>query len=168
MGLFDRFIKEANKAFANVAQNAGGNANKPVNQGANPSGKDGANQSGKDGANPSGKGGANKDGANTAKGSNAKAYFAQILASEFGQYQTRENVPVGELGGEGRPYDFGLYQDGRLVAVVVLAEHNRTRNNPYWNSEKKAKESNVPFINFYTHMPNERDFVISRIKRLMG
>ncbi|MDR0288011.1 MAG: hypothetical protein LBI03_09960 [Clostridiales bacterium] len=99
---------------------------------------------------------------------NAKPYFAQILSSEFNQYQVRENVPVSELGGTGRPYDFGLYQNGKLVSVVVLAEHNRTRNQPYWNSEKKAAESNIPFINFYTHMPNKRDFVIYRINHMMG
>ena len=99
---------------------------------------------------------------------NVRAYFAEILASAFGSYQVRENVPLSEFGAQGRPYDFALYQNGGLAAVVVLAEHNRTRNHPYWNSEKKAKEMGVPFINFYTHMPNERGFVINRINRLMG
>ena len=96
-----------------------------------------------------------------------KAYFADILASNFSQYQVRENIPLSEFGAEGRPYDFGLYQNGQLVSVVVLAGHNRTRNHPYWNSEKKAKELGIPFINFYTHMPNEKDFVIYRINHLM-
>ena len=95
------------------------------------------------------------------------AYFAGILAGQFGQYQVRENIPLDEFGAQGRPYDFGLYQNGALVAVVVLAGHNKTRNHPYWNSQKKAQELNIPFINFYTHMPNERDFVIDRINRLM-
>ena len=103
----------------------------------------------------------------SAPGMNIRAYFAEILASAFSQYQVRENIPLSEFGAEGRPFDFGLYQNGTLVSVVVLAEHNRTRNHPYWNSQKKAQELNIPFINFYTHMPNERGFVINRIKRLM-
>ncbi|MDR0198079.1 MAG: hypothetical protein LBI36_07690 [Oscillospiraceae bacterium] len=154
MGLFNSFLKEASKALTNMAQNANSNTSRPA----------GANQSAGASRPAKQSGGA----VNAAKTAEAKAYFAQILASEFSQYQVREGVSVSELGGEGRPYDFGLYQDGRLVAVVVLAEHNRTRNKPYWNSEIKARELHIPFINFYIHMPNERDFVIGRIKRLMG
>ena len=103
----------------------------------------------------------------TVEKADVKAYFAEILASEFGQYQIRENVSLSEFGAQGRPYDFGLLQNGQFAAVVVLAGHNKTRNHPYWNSEKKAQELNIPFINFYTHMPNERGFVINRINRLI-
>jgi len=97
-----------------------------------------------------------------------KSYFKEILNSEFNQYEIKDNVQVSELGGEGRPYDFGLYQLGSIKGVIVLVEHNKTRNKPYWNSEKKAQEAKVPFINFYLHMPNERDFVIYRINKLLS
>ena len=96
-----------------------------------------------------------------------KTYFSEILTSEFSQYQVRANVPLSEFDAERRPFDFGLYQNGELVAVVVLAEHNKTRNHPYWNLQKKAVELKIPFINFYTHMENERSYVIDRIHRLM-
>jgi len=96
------------------------------------------------------------------------AYFADILSSEFSGYQIRESVPLSEFGGEGRPYDFGLSKDGEFIGFVVLSQRNRTHNHPYWNSEKKAKELNIPFINFYTHMSNEREYVIKRINKFIN
>jgi hypothetical protein len=97
-----------------------------------------------------------------------KVYFAEILSSEFSQYEVRENVPLSEFGGEGRAFDFALFEGGQIVAVVIMAKKNRVRNHHFWNSEKKAKELGVPFINFYTHMENEKDYVINRINRFMG
>ncbi|MCL1866352.1 MAG: hypothetical protein FWF82_02965 [Oscillospiraceae bacterium] len=101
-------------------------------------------------------------------GSKPRPYMAEILSSEFSQYEVRENIPLSEFGKEGRAYDFGLYQNGEAKAFIVLSEHNRTRNHPYWNSEKNAKEMNVPFINFFTHMANEKSYVIGRIKKFLG
>ena len=158
MGIFDKLSKGlASKALENIIQKASGDsgqaAARPVNQPVQPA----AHQST-----------AGNTAANPAEKMNAEEYFAEILASEFSQYQIRRIVPLSEFGGEGRPFDFGLYQDGRLAAVVVLAQRNKTRNHPYWNSQKKAQELNIPFINFHTHMPNERDFVIYRINHMMG
>ena len=99
---------------------------------------------------------------------NAKPYFAGILAQEFAEYEIRESVPVAELGGVGKPYEFGLYQFGALKAVVVLVERNRDHNRAYLGSKEAALAARVPFVNFYLHMPNERGFVISRIRRLMA
>ena len=151
MGLFDRIAKGlVSEAIGSIIQNVTGETNQTVKQ-------DGNRQSQSDyfQAEPIEK----KD---------IRPYFAEILASEFGQFQVRENVSLSEFGAEGRPYDFCLYQNGVLVAVIVLAERNRTRNHPYWNSEKAARAMNVPFVHFYTHMPNERGFVIGRINRLMN
>ena len=50
----------------------------------------------------------------------------------------------------------------------MLVEHNRDNNRAYLGAKETAVKSNVPFINFYLHMPNERNFVISRINRLMA
>ncbi|MDR1726415.1 MAG: hypothetical protein LBT74_00555 [Acidobacteriota bacterium] len=107
-------------------------------------------------------------GSPAAPGGHTVEYFREILASEFGGYELRENVSPGEIGGVGRPYDFGLYQGGRLVAVVPLAAHNRTNNAAWKNARAAAEGAGVPFVNFHLHMPNQRDFVISRVKRLLG
>jgi hypothetical protein len=92
-----------------------------------------------------------------------KNYFREILNSEFSRYTVKENVPVSEIGGEGRNYDFGLYENGILKGFVVLVEHNRTNNKAYKDSKQYAQNAKIPFINFHLHMPNKRDFVIYRV-----
>ena len=156
MGFFDKLSKDlASKALENIFQKAAGNSDQPA---VNPAGQPVQPEVRQNTA-------ANTA-ADPAEKMNAEAYFSEILTSEFSQYQIRKNVPLSEFGAEGRPFDFGLYQNGKLAAVVVLAQHNKTRNHPYWNSQKKAQELNIPFINFYTHMPNERSFVIYRISSM--
>jgi len=150
MGFFDKLVKGVvSEAIGNIIQNVtnSNNTDQSVNQNTNQN--------------------VNIHQSKPTELVNIKAYFTEILESEFSQYQVRKSIPLSEFGAEGRSFDFGLYQNDRLVSVVVLAEHNRTRNHSYWNSEKKAQELNIPFINFYTHMPNERGFVIDRINRLM-
>ena len=157
MGIFDKLSKGfASKALEDIVKNVAENISQNADKGAN------RNTSQQTAQTPI----ANVW-ANPAANVDIGNYFAEILASEFGQYQIRRDIPLGEFGVDGRPFDFGLYQNGQLVSVVVLAGHNKTRNHPYWNSEKLAKSLNIPFINFFTHMPNERGFVIDRINRLM-
>ena len=73
---------------------------------------------------------------------------------------------MAELGGQGKPYEFGLYREGVLKAVVVLVQHNRDRNRAYTGSKAAAEAAGVPFINFYVHMSNEYGYVVDRIRRL--
>ncbi len=101
-------------------------------------------------------------------GGHTKDYFKSILGNEFNGCAVKDSVWPSEIGGEGREYDFGLYRDGQLAAVVVLVEHNRDNNAAYHNAKKTAAGKGIPFINFYLHMPNKRDFVIARINRLMA
>jgi len=96
-----------------------------------------------------------------------KAYFKTILEEEFAQYAIKENVPVSEIEGEGRSYDFGLYRNGQLIAVVVLVEHNRDNNKAYKDSKMFAQKAGIPFINFYMHMPNKPEFVKYRINNMI-
>jgi hypothetical protein len=96
------------------------------------------------------------------------AYFAQILQAEFGAYQIAEFVPVSTLGGTGKPYDFGLSQNGRLVAAIMLTEHNRTNNAAFKGAQAACEAAGIPFINFFLHMPNERGYVVNRIKSFLG
>ena len=96
-----------------------------------------------------------------------RAYFLEILATEFPQYTLRENIPVSEFGGEGKPYDFGLYQNGSLLALVSLVEKREYRTHYFWNSQKKAAEIGMPFIYFFMNMTNPREIVVNRVNRFM-
>ena len=109
-----------------------------------------------------------KESVTATTGGHTRAYFKDILYSEFSKYTVRENIPVSEIGGEGKSYDFGLYENGILKGFVVLVEHNRDNNKAYKDSKLYANRANIPFINFYLHMPNEKKFVIYRINHLLN
>ena len=117
------------------------------------------------------------------------AYFAQILSSEFPQYSTKRNVKVTDLAGFatdefklyktrplqsykaewGEPYTFVLYQGGAPVGVVMLGSgDSHSRKVKYLISRMYAKKMGVPYINFYTQMANERQYVVERIKKFMN
>ena len=118
-----------------------------------------------------------------------KAYFAEILATEFPDYGVAENVPVTDLAGFandsfqlyktrpyqaykaewGAPYTFVLYAGGGPKGVVMLGSgHSHCSNVKYLIARAYAKKMGLPYINFYTQMPNEREYVISRIHRFLG
>ena len=118
-----------------------------------------------------------------------QAYFRDILQTEFSGYGIREDVPVTAIAGAaadefqlyrtrptqvyraewGQPYTFVLDQGGVPKAVVMLgAGHSHSANVKYLIARMYAKKSGLPYINFYTQMPNERGYVIGRLHRFLG
>ena len=118
-----------------------------------------------------------------------QGFFREILASEFADYAIRENVPVTDLAGFandefqlyksrpfqaykaewGQPYTFVLEKDGKAAGVVMLGGgHSHDSNVKFLIARVYAKKLGLPYINFYTQMPNKRDYVIGRIHKMMG
>ena len=116
-------------------------------------------------------------------------YFKEILASEFSLYTIRENVPVTDLAGFandefklyqtrptqaykaewGQPYTFVLETGGSAKGVVMLGNgHSHDSNVKYLIARKYAQKMGLPYINFYTQMPNERAYVIERIRKFLA
>ena len=116
-------------------------------------------------------------------------YFREILKNEFMAYDIRENVAVTDLVGFvsdefqlyttrpyqvykaewGQPYTFVLEQNGKAVGVVMLGSgHSHDANVKYLIARVYAEKLNLPYINFYTQMPNERDYVIGRIRKFLN
>ena len=117
------------------------------------------------------------------------AYFREIIQSEFPGYDVRENVPVTELAGFaadeaqlyksrprqvykaewGEPYTFVLSQGGAPKGIVMLGGgHSHSANVKYLVARMYAKKLGLPYINFYTQMPNERSYVVGRIHKYLG
>ena len=117
-----------------------------------------------------------------------QAYFREILATEFVAYSVRENVPVTDLVGFandefqlyrtrprqaykaewGQPYTFLLEQAGIPRGVVMLGKGSSHNSNvKYLIARMYAKKMGLPYINFYTQMPNERNYVIGRIHKFL-
>lgn len=120
---------------------------------------------------------------------NYPAYFAEILASEFPQYTVKRDVPVTEIAGFandefklyetrplqaykaewGTPYTFVLYQADKPAGVVMLGSGNsHCKKVKYLIARMYAKKMGLPYINFYTQYPNERAYVVSRIRKFMN
>lgn len=117
------------------------------------------------------------------------SYFSGILASRFPQYTVRRNVPVTELAGNatdsfqlystrptqaykaewGEPYTFVLSEGGVPKGIVMLGSgHSHDAKVKYLISRMYAKKLGLPYINFYTQMPNEEEYVVGRIGKFMG
>ena len=117
------------------------------------------------------------------------AYFKDILLSEFPSYTIRENVKVTDLVGFvadecqlyttrptqvykaewGQPYTFVLESDGKAKGVVMLGSgHSHDSGVKYLIARMYTEKLGIPYINFYTQMPNERSYVIGRIRKFMG
>ena len=99
---------------------------------------------------------------------NMKAHFDDILKNDFSQYTVKENVPAKEISSnadsESRAYTFVLHKDGQAAAAIMLTPHNRYRNKGFLGAQNACKQAGIPFINFFTHFPNERNYVVLRIK----
>ena len=112
-------------------------------------------------------------------------YFREILSQEFGQYAVRENVPVQGLAGDitaefqlyptrpqqaykaewGMPYTFVLYDGDRVKGVVLIGKYqNQSKHVKFLISRMYAKKMNIPFVSFYMDAPNERGYVVERIR----
>ena len=118
-----------------------------------------------------------------------EAYFKEILLSEFPSYTIREKVPVPDLVGFatdefklyktrptqaykaewGQPYTFVLENAGKAIGVVMLGNgHSHDANVKYLIARMYAKKLGIPYINFYTQMANERNYVVGRIRKLLN
>ncbi len=100
-----------------------------------------------------------------------RAMMPDILQSEFSGYAVQSGVAASMLGwgtSVAKPYDYVLYRNGAPVAAIMLTDHNRDRNAPFINAKAFCAQAGAAFINFYTHRPNRRDYVVNRIKGFLN
>lgn len=99
---------------------------------------------------------------------NAEEFFA-FVDKHFEGYEMRKNAPVKYINPdyededeEVRLYDRIIYTDGLPVAVMYTP-HNRDHNRAFINAKEACEKEEIPFLNFYEHMPNEEEYVADRI-----
>ena len=94
--------------------------------------------------------------------------FEQIFATDFADLQVTKEASPESVGiaapGPCRPYSYALWRGGQPALVIMLTPHNRDHNAAFMNAKAAATNSNVAFLNFYTHFLNERNYVVSRIR----
>ena len=97
--------------------------------------------------------------------------FDQILATEFSDLEVVRNASPESVGISApqpcKPYSYALLRNGKIAVAIMLTPHNRDRNSAFLNAKKSALDSKIKFLNFYIHFPNERNYVVSRIKNAL-
>lgn len=117
-----------------------------------------------------------------------KNYFKDILITNFPEYELKESIPVTEIFGDandsfqlyktrpyqaykaewGEPYTFVMYREGVIKGVVMIGDershHQRVK---YLISRMYAKKGGLPYINFYTNMPNQTEYVAERVRKFL-
>ena len=106
------------------------------------------------------------------------AYFRQVLKEQFPECTFEENVSAESLGWAvankyktygnvypDRPFEFVIYKDNRLVATILLTDHNKESLAVCKNTIATSEAYKVPCVNFLMQFPNEASYVRERISR---
>lgn len=108
----------------------------------------------------------------TGFGKNTNVYdkIKQVVASEFPDYELRENVNASELGGESgaASYTYGIYLNSSPVIMInVFVDRNAYRLKRYRLAKEAAKFSGVAHLNFFSHLPNDISYITERLRANM-
>lgn len=108
-------------------------------------------------------------------------YFREVLREQFPECTFEENVSADRLGWTvanayktygnvypDRPFEFVMYKDNRLVATILLTDHNRESLAVCKNTIATSEAYHVPCVNFLMQFPNEASYVRERIAKVIA
>ena len=108
-------------------------------------------------------------------------YFRKVLREQFPECVFEENVSADRLGWAvahkyktygnlypDRPFEFVMYKDNRLVATILLTDHNQESLAVCKNTIATSEAYHVPCINFLMQFPNEASYVKERIAKAIA
>ena len=99
---------------------------------------------------------------------NLAADVMNILQTEFAGYEISTNFDVRHMVAEaqfGGPVDFGISQNGKLVAVIMLIEQGKFRTKRVWGVEKSCAHLGIPMLRLYRHFGFNRPKVVQYIAK---
>lgn len=92
----------------------------------------------------------------------------EIAAREQTAYELRQRVPSSEVAapeGAREFFDYGFYQNGMLVAVIMILEHNNAYNlESVRLAQQACHERQVDYMNFMSYMMNRPEYISQRLK----
>lgn len=92
----------------------------------------------------------------------------EIAAREQSAYELRQRVPSREVAapeGAREFFDYGFYQNGILVAVIMILEHNNAYNlKAVRLAQQACQERQVEYMNFMAYMMNRPEYISQRLK----
>lgn len=87
----------------------------------------------------------------------------EVFAEEFAGYEVRKDLQSGVNGAKN--YSYGLYLNGMPKAMIMVC------NNGVHHSIKSERLAEmacqgycVPYMNFFAHLPNEKEYIANRLK----
>ena len=90
----------------------------------------------------------------------------EVLATDFPEYEVREDISPKTLGGTGKfmNYTLGLYKEGSPKLFIMLIGRATTRHREYRWSKEMAAKAGVEMINFIQHAPNRYWYIAERLR----
>ncbi len=93
-----------------------------------------------------------------------------VVKFQFEDYELRKNVPASVMnaGNGAVPYTYGLYYNGTPRAFInVIDQRNDYRLKRFRLSKEACEYAGVPHFNFFSHLPNEIDYIAKRLRENM-
>lgn len=92
-----------------------------------------------------------------------KSRLEEVFAEEFPGYEVRKDLQAGVTGAKN--YSYGLYLNGMPRAMIMVCNngvHHAVRGERL--AEQASKSYGVPYMNFFAHLPNEKEYIANRLK----
>lgn len=87
----------------------------------------------------------------------------EAFAEEFAGYEVRKDLQSGVNGAKN--YSYGLYLNGMPRAMIMVCNNGVHHS---IKSERLAEQAclsyGVPYMNFFAHLPNEKEYIVNRLK----
>lgn len=87
----------------------------------------------------------------------------EAFAEEFAGYEVRKDLQSGVTGAKN--YSYGLYLNGMPKAMIMVCDNGVHHS---IKSERLAEQASlgygVPYMNFFAHLPNEKEYIVNRLK----
>lgn len=89
--------------------------------------------------------------------------LTDIFAQDFPDYEVKGNLDSGVP--KARKYSYGLYYNGTpRMMIMVLDDRNLAQRKDVRLAREASANYGVPYLDFYTHLPNEVDYIRNRIR----
>lgn len=87
----------------------------------------------------------------------------EVFAEEWSEYTVQQNMMSGVAGA--RNYSYGLYLNGVPKAMIMIITSSSHHNKKEDRLAAQASAAyGVPYMDFYSHLPNEKEYISRRLK----
>ena len=89
--------------------------------------------------------------------------LTEVFAQNFPDYEVRTNLDSGVP--RSRKYSYGIYYNGTpRMMIMVIDDRNHAQLKEVRLAREASANYGVPYLDFYTHLPNEVDYIRNRIR----